>query len=93
MDGNMRWLSIALAGCMLVTGIVAAVYWLKSASVPVNEQGFYRVNDDYHASQMETDEIMRSLRQAATLNKRAAIWTAVSVLLSVASSVTGAWPP
>jgi hypothetical protein len=83
----------------LGTGLLAAWYWYKSSKAGPSE--------DYITTYIDTAEAVKdtplnSYRQiagmmidsfeASRLNKLAAIWTAISVVLGGLTTVAGAWP-
>lgn len=72
-------------------GLIAAFYWYKSSRVgfwpdwdfePVIEE---QKNMDRFAA------IMKGVERSSRLNSLAAAWTAISVILSVASVIVGAY--
>jgi hypothetical protein len=93
----MKSASIACATIGLVTGLIAAWQWYKSSKVEIDpgwslpgtgghtEPVIPELRDlDLHAG------TITAFRDAANLNKIAALWTAVTVLAAAASSIFGA---
>lgn len=79
--------SLAVVGA--VTGMLAAWYWFKSSRVPT-QPSWPTEPGDAQASQMgRMAGMMNASTKAAKLNAIAAGWTAVSVLLNVASTLVG----
>lgn len=93
----MRWLVFFVASAGLVTGLIAAWFWLCASKVPV--QPTWAKNgiraepfDPDQARMSEIGGLFEAGQESARLNAKAAIWTAISVILSGASAVVGAWP-
>jgi hypothetical protein len=84
----MRCASLVLASLALLSGLAAAVYWYlgsKPAAQP------YILPDEWTAQSLAWIESLKaSLRESARLNRTAAIWTALSVVMSAASAVVDA---
>jgi hypothetical protein len=89
MNGIVAW----LAAAALISGIIAAWYWYKATRVRF-EPEFDQLPID--APEMDVAwklirAIMISVTKAGRLNRRAALWTAVSVVLGGASALFGAF--
>jgi hypothetical protein len=65
---------------------VAAVYWYRSSAVDFKQYSS-RFPDENKLASVRTNAIMSAMWDAAELNKKAALWTAASVMLSALSSV------
>ena len=86
----MKCVSLFFAIFALISGLIAAWYWYRSSIVHIEPSwSMEPVIDDLKHSGWIT-AIMKSASDAAYLNKRAAQWTALSVVLGGASSVVGA---
>jgi hypothetical protein len=81
---------LLLALSALATGLVAAWYWYRSSNVTAEQ-----TNKEAKSFDSVTLGLLRGAIQAqqevATLNKKAALWTMATVVLSAASAVAGAW--
>ncbi len=88
-------LGLFLAVAALISGLIAAYYWFRSAEVRLKKLGNFAepVNEAVLDSFTQwIFEIADNIKDAAALNKRAAIWTAVSVVLGAIASVIGNRP-
>jgi hypothetical protein len=71
------------------------MYWFKSASPPPvthdNPDTSIRENPKINvlSSRVEIENIRLALQVSARFNKRAAIWTGISALLSAATTLVG----
>lgn len=97
----MRVIITVLKVAEFATGLIAAWYWYRSSKVDYNfmkkltgkspsieeQYSHYNPKLDIMNTAISTKA---SFRQAAQLNKTAALWTAASVALSVASTIIGA---
>ncbi len=90
-----------LAVAAMICGIVASIYWYRSAGEPWLRNSQHHIFDhDFDmpetshrmAITMLWVEVKSALDKAAKLNRTAALWTAASVVLSSLSGVCGAWP-
>jgi len=87
---------ITLAVLTFATAIVAAVYWFKSAAVPMPqlEEPIASISDapEQHIMTAGANSgiLVRALTRSSGLNKRAAIWTGISALLGAATTVCSA---
>ena len=88
----MKCASIALAVCAVVTGLIAAYYWYQSSKVQI-DPGWTAEHPEpvvVELRQMDLNvAIYKWAETAASLNKAAALWTALSVALAGASSIVG----
>lgn len=85
----MRCTSLFAIGA-LVTGLIAAWYWYQSSKVPIKSTQPDARSFDMAAFGMAAGTL-EALQKVAVLNKRAALWTAFSVVLGAASAIAGAW--
>jgi len=85
----MRLASICLALIAGVVGIVAAHFWLESAKIPIDPPGDFEPLEQADKAMFWTVGAMEAFTKSATLNKRAARWTAASVLLSTVAGILG----
>jgi hypothetical protein len=78
----MQAMAISLAIVGLAAALIAAKYWYASSQgkVPI----FYITPAGTYESEIEN-----LIRQSASLNRRAAIWTAIAVVLGAVSAVAG----
>ena len=86
----MKAIALLLAASALATGLVAAWYWYQSSIVTVEQ-----TNKEAKSVEFITLGLLRGTIQAyqevADLNKKAALWTMASVVLSAASAVASTW--
>ena len=81
-----------------LTGLTAAWYWYGSSKVAIDPGWWSPGNPsglmepvELEAQQMAwTAATLTAFNKAAPLNKKAALWTAVSVALGAASAILGA---
>jgi hypothetical protein len=91
----MSYLSIALAGVGLGTGIWAAYRWFKASKVrlpttlTVPEIDLPRGMHGPHLAVNALIETHTALVRASKLNSEAAIWTAFSALLNAFAAIAG----
>ena len=93
----MKSVSILCAAIALITGLIAARRWYQSSKVEI-DPGWSLPGTGGHIEPVipELRELdlhagtITAFREAARLNKIAALWTAVSVLAAAASSIFGA---
>jgi hypothetical protein len=89
----MRAISILLALAALITGLVGAFYWFKSSMVPIDRWGReehpgpFPPHEHQAAHTLYLFGMLEAARQTARLNMKAALWTAVAVILSGVSSI------
>jgi hypothetical protein len=97
----MKDFNLYIAAAALVTGIVAAVYWWRSASIEQSLNPKLPVGDvtedpkvllDYlHHIYEHFFKLQDTLRYASRLNRNAALWSGISVFLSGLSAAVGNW--
>jgi hypothetical protein len=89
----MKAFSILLAFAALITGLAGAFYWFKSSIVPIDRWGReehpgpFAPHEHQAANTLYLAGIREAAKQTARLNMKAALWTAVAVVLSAASSL------
>jgi hypothetical protein len=92
--------SIVLAVTALIVGLRAADYWLKASKIPIDPGWNSGMPGDTRPSQPADPEgigvlsdwnaaTMEAVRLSSDLNRKAAVWTAVAVVLAGVSSVVG----
>lgn len=90
----MKILAFVLAIAGLATGFVAAAIWAKSAKVAVADP--YQPGGIPPAPDVEQTGwvvgMLQAYSETASLNFRAARWTAISVVLNGLAAVLGTWP-
>jgi len=85
----------AASALTLVTAIVAAMYWFKSAAVPTPQckEPVASISDapeQHIESAVANGGIShRALAESARLNKLAALWTGISALLGAITTLLG----
>ena len=86
----MKWASIALGVLAAITGLVAAVYWYRSSKVGLTPiWGGLEPVEPLFSQMGWLAGLMQTFAKSADLNKRAALWTAVSVVLAACSNFLG----
>ena len=89
----MKAISILLAFAALITGLAGAFYWFKSSIVPIDRWGReehpgpFLPHEHQAANTLYLAGMLEAAQHTARLNMKAALWTAVAVVLSGASSV------
>jgi hypothetical protein len=73
----------------LAAGLWAAYCWWKASKVEIDPGGVEQTCDPELIQMSWTTGIMKAVGESARLNKIAALWTAVAVLLNAVSSVLG----
>lgn len=93
-----RLITFLLALATLVTAVIAAYYWFRSAIVPTAEMSepVASVTDDpvqhLDVAIANANYIRRSLTESGRLNKHAAIWTGVSAIIGAVATFFGLLP-
>lgn len=77
----------------LASGLVAAWYWYKSTTAKI-DPGIRKMDDGRDAFRVMAwvESVMNTAATASDFNRKAALWTAASVLLAAISAILGAWP-
>jgi hypothetical protein len=85
-------LSLLFAILAVVTGLVAAWYWYKSTTAEI-DPAIVKLDDGRDAFRLSTwiESITGTVKTASDFNRKAAIWTAVSVLSGALATLSGAW--
>lgn len=98
------WLSLSLAIVAFGTGIVAAVYWFRASIVEIpTDWGIHSSKplkagariptvDELNAYVSWIFAIKDAFEKSSRLNKSAATWTAIAVLLGTLATVSGILP-
>jgi len=93
----MKALSIALAGLAGISGLIAAWRWYRSSQIPIDPGwqlpgtgGLIEPTDEASQAIGWAMATINAFNEASGLNRKAALWTAASVLLSAASAIAGA---
>lgn len=85
----MKELNMALVVGTLISGLWAAWCWYKASNISV-DPGWETEPGDPLASQMDwTSGIIEAVLLSARLNKVAALWTAITVMLGAICSIMG----
>jgi hypothetical protein len=85
----MKFAAIGLSAVSLTLGLIAAWYWYQASKIPF-EPKYSELDDDvseldFHWTLMKA--IMLATRKTSDLNRRAALWTAASVVLGGIASL------
>jgi hypothetical protein len=83
----MRIAAIYLAIAGGFSGLIAAYYWYKSSKIPVDPKWTCEPVDTEDKALGWTGATIDAFTKSAELNKKAALWTAISVLLSALSGL------
>lgn len=83
-------MQLFLAGVALVVGLLAAWRWFQADSINISPSTYDKDGQQFFQLMYWVESVMSSSKSAAELNKRAALWRALSVLASAALSVVGA---
>jgi hypothetical protein len=87
-----KCVSIGLAVCSVIFGLIAAFYWYQS-SIVKPDPGWSVENPEPVVPEIKhmvwNSAILTAVTTAADLSKIAAIWTALSVALGGAASIVG----
>ena len=87
----LRIISVAVAFLAACIGLIAAWYWLRASQIPIKScwnTGDGELGEEHHDWIVNT---ITAMNQSAGLNKKAALWTAVSVALGAIATVTALW--
>ena len=76
----MTWIPIGLASLAMLAALMAAFSWFQSSRVEIP-------NYETEVVAKYEPALNNAMREAARLNKRAAIWTGVASILGAASAV------
>ena len=85
--------SIGLALSGLIAGIYAALLWHRASKVEIIplwvELGYIEPVMPGQANEQWTVAIIKAANESSALNRKAAIWTAVAILLSTLGGLVG----
>jgi uncharacterized membrane protein YfcA len=88
----LKFVAIILALISLASGLVAARYWYDSGKVKIDPAWKLEVGGAVDRNIMGwVTGVMIAFNAVSQLNKKAALWTAASVLLSATSAVVGSF--
>lgn len=81
----------ALVVLTLVSSLISAWYWWKSSQVDISPRwgGGVESGDSEQSLQAWVGALLEASAELARLNKRAALWSAASVLLVALSGIMG----
>jgi hypothetical protein len=85
----MRSINIGLVIFTFITGTVAAVYWYRSSQISIRPTWSIEPGEHQLSQSGWVTGTLQAFSESAVLNAKAAIWTAVSVVLGTLSSVAG----
>jgi hypothetical protein len=83
---------MALAIAALITGLLAAWKWYTASWVQPKPNWRTEPVEPVLSNMGWTGATLEAFEKAGQLNAKAALWTAVSVVLSALSALAGAWP-
>jgi len=83
----MKLVSLTLALCGFVTGIVAAWIWHKASKVPISPE--IVPDDPVYGTMVWAESTKTAFQKAGELNAKAAAWTALSVAINALAAVVG----
>jgi len=92
----MKFAGIATAVAALISGLIAAWYWYRSSKVqiepmwPQGSMGLVEPGDAEASQGGWIGGTLMAFSVSADLNSKAALWTAVSVVLAAISSILSA---
>ena len=84
----MNWIAVALAIFGLVFGLASAWFWEASSQVPLTDPTIPPIVTA-HGPAVTANHLQRYLRRVSALNKWAAIFGAIGVVLSTLSGLAG----
>jgi hypothetical protein len=86
-------ITLVCAVITMVTGLTAAWYWLASTRANIDPSiGKGQDGSDRFLMMQWIESVNATGRKVASLNRKAAIWTAISVAAGALTAVVGAWP-
>jgi hypothetical protein len=86
-------LQLAFALIAIATGLIAAWYWFGSTRVNIDPATSEHDGGRTFHFMKWVESVMGASKSASELNRKAALWTAISVLAGGLSAVFGAWLP
>jgi hypothetical protein len=78
--------SVGFALLAFGTGMIAAIYWYRSSKIHIDATWTIAPGDTLDSVAGWTAGTMQAFNVSSSLNARAAIWTAISVMLTAFSS-------
>jgi hypothetical protein len=87
----MNYAGIVTAVGAAICGLIAAYYWYKSSRVGFWPDWEFEPVIDEQKNMDRFAAIMKGTESSSRLNSLAAGWTAISVILNVASAIAGVW--
>ena len=88
---NLKQISFGLTLLAAAAGFVAAYYWYRSSKVPTNPTWITEPGEELNSQAGWIAGMMQASAEAARLNAVAAMWTGISVVLAVLSSIAAAF--
>jgi hypothetical protein len=88
----LKYLPFGFAVYAFIAGLVAAGYWSASIKASIDPSREKRSDGERVYIMSWVESVMKTSAMVASLNKKAAFWTAVSVLAGGASVLLGTWP-
>ena len=74
-----------------ITGFIGAYYWLRSARVPITPIGDFEPLDEADKATFWNASLMDAFQKSSALNRNAAMWTGVAVILAGAGEILQVW--
>lgn len=87
----MNYPSIVTAAGAAICGLMAAFYWYRSSAVTFWPDWDFEPFVEELKNMGHFVAIMKGVEASSRLNSLAARWSAVSIILSAASAIAGAW--
>jgi hypothetical protein len=88
---TMKWVYLGLVGLSFVTGIVAAFYWYRSSRIEIKAAWEVEPGDEQLSQAGWIGGTLEAFTASASLNAKAALWTASSVAFAALSAVAGSF--
>jgi hypothetical protein len=85
-----KYLELVLAAVAFITGLLAAWYWYKASRIQTVPKWGYSGEGHWAQALGQhrwTEELITSTSESARLNKIAALWTAVAVMLNALAAL------
>jgi hypothetical protein len=83
----MKTVEVSLMAISGITGIIAAIFWFRSALVPIKPPGGFEPVDEADKASYWNVGLMTAFQESASFNKTAAALTGASVLLASAAGI------
>ena len=85
---TLKTVSVILSVIALLFGLVSAYYWHAASKAPIVPAWELEIRDDINKNIMGwVTGNMIAFKRSGDLNKRAAMWTAATILVSTVASV------